>query len=206
MLIDLHLHEKTFSPDSHMKIEQIVERAKLIGLDAVCITDHDSMGFTSLVENFCQTLDFPIFVGVEYLTTEGDILAFGIDSLPEPGMSAQEFVDYVNNHGGACVAAHPYRNNNRGLGDYIYQTHGLHAVEVLNGNSTLAENRQAFATAKEHGLQCVAGSDSHNFGQVGTYATYFPEPVNELDDLIRQLRQGLCQPAMVRGHIQVDNL
>ncbi|MGF3066679.1 PHP domain-containing protein [Facklamia sp. P12945] len=206
MLIDLHMHEKTFSPDSFMKIEQIVERAKLIGLDAVCITDHDSIGFMTLVEEAQQRLDFPIFVGVEYLTTEGDVLAYGIDELPEPGLSAQEFIDYVNKKGGACTAAHPYRNNNRGLGDHIYKVKGLHAVEVLNGNSTLEENQQAFITAKEHGLQCVGGSDSHHFGQVGVYATYFPNQVSTIHELAQELKKGNCQPVMVKGHQIIETV
>lgn len=206
MLIDMHLHEKTFSPDSHMKIEQVVERAKLIGLDAICITDHDSIGFMTLVDQAQKELNFPIFVGVEYLTTEGDILAYGIDELPEPGMSAQEFVDYVNQQGGACTAAHPYRNNNRGLGDHICHIKGLHAVEVLNGNSTLAENQHTFDVARQHGLQCVGGSDSHSFGQVGVYATYFPNEVKSIKDVVTQLRQGICRPVMVQGHHIMENL
>ncbi|MGX7109597.1 PHP domain-containing protein [Facklamia miroungae] len=204
MLIDLHMHEKTFSPDSFMTIEQIVERAKLIGLDAVCITDHDSIGFTALVNQARQRLDFPIFVGVEYLTTEGDILAYGIDELPESGLSAQEFVNYVNQKGGACTAAHPYRNNNRGLGDQIYKVKGLHAVEVLNGNSTLEENKTAFSVAKEHDLQCVGGSDAHHFGQVGVYATYFPNKVSNIYELAIELKKGHCQPVMVKGHQIVE--
>ena len=41
MLIDMHLHERTFSLDSHLSLEQIVTIAKAKGLDGVCITDHD---------------------------------------------------------------------------------------------------------------------------------------------------------------------
>lgn len=206
MIIDLHMHEMTFSPDSHMKIDQIVERAKLIGLDGVCITDHDSIGFMTLVEEARDRLQFPIFVGVEYLTSQGDILAYGISELPEAGLSAQEFVDFVKEHGGACTAAHPYRNNNRGLGDHIYQTQGLDAVEVLNGNSTLAENQKALAVARKHDLQCVGGSDSHHFGQVGTYATYFPEKVHTIQDIVDQLKSRKCHPVFVRGHQILEEL
>lgn len=44
MLVDMHLHEKTFSTDSFLSLDEIVSIAKAKGLDAVCITDHDSMG------------------------------------------------------------------------------------------------------------------------------------------------------------------
>ena len=49
MLVDMHLHEKLFSADSYLTVEEIVEIAKARGLDAVCITDHDDMGFRDLV-------------------------------------------------------------------------------------------------------------------------------------------------------------
>ena len=44
MLVDMHLHESTCSSDSKMTLEEIVATARERGLDAVCITDHDSMG------------------------------------------------------------------------------------------------------------------------------------------------------------------
>ena len=43
MFIDLHMHECTYSKDSHLKLEEIVELAKKRGLGAVCITDHDDI-------------------------------------------------------------------------------------------------------------------------------------------------------------------
>ena len=44
MFIDLHMHECTYSKDSFLKLEEIVELAKKRGLGAVCITDHESAG------------------------------------------------------------------------------------------------------------------------------------------------------------------
>lgn len=45
MFIDVHMHEMTYSKDSFLKLDEIVRIAKEKGLGAVCITDHDSMGF-----------------------------------------------------------------------------------------------------------------------------------------------------------------
>ena len=44
MLMDLHMHEKRNSADSFISLEEIVFRAREMGLDGICITDHDSMG------------------------------------------------------------------------------------------------------------------------------------------------------------------
>ena len=44
MLIDLHLHVLPHSTDSFLSLEGAVLKAKERGLDAICVTDHDSMG------------------------------------------------------------------------------------------------------------------------------------------------------------------
>ena len=50
MLVDMHLHESTYSSDSKMTLAEIVSDAKAKGLDGVCITDHDSMGLKEVAE------------------------------------------------------------------------------------------------------------------------------------------------------------
>ena len=42
MIIDTHMHEKTYSSDSFLSLEDIVKKSKSMGLDGVCITDHES--------------------------------------------------------------------------------------------------------------------------------------------------------------------
>ena len=38
MFIDMHMHEKTYSKDSFLSLDEIVQIAKEKGLGAVCIT------------------------------------------------------------------------------------------------------------------------------------------------------------------------
>ncbi len=87
--------------------------------------------------------NYPVSVGAEYLACEGDIVAFGIDRLPEPPPYGEEFIDYVTARGGICISAHPYRANSRGLGDMLFTLKGMTGVEVLNGSTTPLENRKA---------------------------------------------------------------
>ena len=54
MLVDMHLHESTCSSDSKMTLEEIVATARERGLDAVCITDHDSMGLKETAEQYSR--------------------------------------------------------------------------------------------------------------------------------------------------------
>ena len=171
MIIDTHLHERTFSGDSRMNLLELVSEARRKGLDGICITDHDQMGLTQYAAKIAEQENYPIFVGVEYLACEGDIVAFGIDRLPEPHLMAQEFIDYVTARGGICISAHPYRANSRGLGDMLFTLKGMTGAEVLNGSTTPLENRKALDTCIKTGLKQFGASDAHSTVQVGIYAT-----------------------------------
>lgn len=113
MFIDTHMHEMTCSKDSFLKLEQMVEIAREKGLGAICITDHDDMGLKEYAEEYAEKTGFPIFVGIEFFSLQGDIIAFGIEEYPDERIPAQEFIDLVKSQGGFCFAAHPFRNNNR---------------------------------------------------------------------------------------------
>ena len=104
MLVDMHLHERTCSKDSFLSLNEIVSIAKARGLDAVCITDHDSMGLRDYAAEYARKADFPIFVGVEFFSLQGDITAWGIDEFPDHRIDAQPFIDQVNAAGGFCVS------------------------------------------------------------------------------------------------------
>lgn len=199
MLVDMHLHEKRFSTDSFICLEQIVQIARDKGLDAVCITDHDAMGLVDFAAEYARKVDFPIFVGVEYYSAQGDITAWGIDSFPDTRIDCQDFIDQVNRAGGFCVSCHPFRNNKRGLEDNLRRVRGLHGVEVLNGSADMEANRTALRYCRELGLKAIGASDAHTTGQIGKYVTWLPETVTTLPDFIAQLHACQPRPAIWNG-------
>lgn len=194
MLIDLHIHEKQFSKDSFLALEEIVEIAKEKGLDAICITDHDSMGLREYAAEYTKKTGFPIFVGIEFYSLQGDILAFGIDSYPDKRVSAQEFIDYVHAQGGVVIAAHPFRHNRRGLEDNLATLKGVDAVEILNGSTMPDATMMAVQYAKKYGFATTGGSDCHYPHKVGTCATYFEEPIHTMDELVAAIKNHKCKP------------
>ena len=199
MLIDMHLHELTHSSDSFIDLSQIVTVAKQKGLDAICITDHDSMGLRDYAEEYSKKVNFPIFVGIEFLTHQGDITAWGIDDYPADKTSAQEFIDHVQKSGGFSVSCHPFRQNNRSLEDHLLDVKGLHGIEVLNGSTPLEANQKALRYCQELGLKPIGASDAHRIGQIGKFATWLPEKVDNLKDFITQLHSGPTKPAIYNG-------
>ena len=161
MFIDMHMHEMRNSSDSFLLLEQMVELAKVRGLGAICITDHDNMNGKEFIEEYSRKVGFPIFVGIEFFSLQGDIVAFGITDYPKERIPAQEFIDLVQSQGGMCFSAHPFRNNNRGLEENLDIVTGLDGIEVLNGSTLFEANKKAGDYAKRLGNACVGSSDCH---------------------------------------------
>jgi predicted metal-dependent phosphoesterase TrpH len=89
MLIDTHLHEKKFSGDSFISLEMIIKKAGELGLDGICITDHESNAIRTEAAALSQKTGFLIITGAEVLTLEGDMTVFGLDRLPEKTVHSQ---------------------------------------------------------------------------------------------------------------------
>lgn len=196
MFIDTHIHESKYSLDSHASLSEIVEQAKKIGLDGLCITDHDDNQIRHEARALAQELGYLIIPGCEVLTHEGDIVVFGVDDLPEEKLHAAELISYINAKGGVGISAHPFRNNNRGLGENIQRVPGLAGVEGYNGNTDLLSNLQACRLAGQLGLPIFGASDAHHIHEVGKYATYFSSRINNEADFIAAIKAGATRPAI----------
>lgn len=201
MLIDLHAHEETYSPDSFQSLDALTKTAYSKGLDGICITDHDTqklagdIGWTTLVNGV------RVFVGCEVYTFEGDILVFGAPNLPTERVSFKTLHEIVSAQNGVMIAAHPYRHNNRGLKDQLYPlAKYLDAIEAYNGSTFPEDNQKAVHTANALGLPMTGAGDSHNTGAVGRFATYFPDTIESIDELVDAIRDGRCTPAIPADH------
>jgi predicted metal-dependent phosphoesterase TrpH len=203
MKFDLHIHESKHSKDSRLELEQIVLEAKAQGLDGIAVTDHDVLGLRSQARFLSARHDLMIFVGVEVSTSRGDILVLGVDELPQAEggnrLEPQVLIDYVNERGGATIAAHPFRDNGRGLGNSIFELSGLTAIEGYNGRTFLKHNALAVEAASKLGMPVTGGSDAHKPGEVGTYATQVDAAVHSERDLIRALKLGQCHPVSLKS-------
>ena len=200
MIIDMHMHEMRYSSDSHLYLEQMVAIARSRGLDAICITDHDHMGLKEFAEEYSRAVDFRIFVGVESYTLQGDIVAFGIDKYPRKRINAQDFIDNVHAEGGICFSAHPWRNNRRGLENALDSVKDLDGIEVLNGSTFLDANLKAVHYAQKYDLATIASSDCHVPQKLGIYATYFPNTINTVDELIIAVKNRETKPVYYKDN------
>jgi predicted metal-dependent phosphoesterase TrpH len=199
MIIDMHVHESKYSSDSHFTLEEAVARAKKVGLDAICITNHESSDIFDEAHEYSKKSGFTVLVGAEILTYEGDLLVFGVKDIPKHKMHASELAKLAAKHKGITISAHPFRNNNRGLGEHIrtVQAH-LSGVEAFNGSTLPHHNLSAYTLATELNLPSVGSSDAHILENLGKYATVFQDRVRDERDLIEAIRQGNVIPTMLR--------
>lgn len=204
MRIDLHIHEKRHSADSRLDIETAVLDAKRRGLDGICVTDHDQLGLRTYAKELSRAHGLLVLVGVEIYTLDGDLLCYGIDHLPEQRLTAQETIDFVREQGGVCIAAHPYRKNNRGLGDKLFEVSGLHGIEGYNGRTGQVENERAVKAARQLGLPITGGSDAHTPGETGRVVTEFDASIHSEADFLHAVRKGRVCPFWLDGPVEEE--
>ena len=180
-----------FSKDSRLKPRQIVRRARAMGLDVICITDHNEIGGAFEV---AALDDLPVIIGEEVRTREGEIIGLFLREHVAPQMSPQETIAAIKGQGGVVYVPHPfdsYRGSRldpkalRNIVDLI------DVVEVFNArNLRSAQNDAARAFAQEHHLLMGAGSDSHTLSEIGHAYVQMP-PFDGAAQFLYALKEGV---------------
>jgi predicted metal-dependent phosphoesterase TrpH len=203
-LIDLHVHTYPASPCSSASVDQLIEQAKRIGLDAVCLTDHNHVWKRDDIENLRQKHDFLVLRGNEITTNQGDMLVFGLEKDIKGIINLEDLRSEVLAAGGFMIVAHPFRGflifgvDEVGLTPEKAMERPLlkfvDAVEVMNGKVTKKENEFASKVASGLGLPATGGSDAHEVAEVGRYATHFDDIIKSEQDLVNALKEGRYSP------------
>lgn len=198
-----------------MSAEELIERAILEELDAICVTDHLYIGGANEAQRLGEKYRFPVFRGVEARSEIGDVLVFGVyRDIPE-GIRWANLKALVERSGGAAFLAHPFRRaGGWTLGHYL--EHGgyrpgvpihrrpellwLDGIETHNGQHTQEETELAVELALALEKPGIGGSDSHAVGEVAAAATWFPDPIETDQELVAALRSGTFAPAVRVGN------
>jgi len=208
-IIDLHTHTTPASGCSRLRPDDLVQRAKQLGLDGVCLTEHQVTWDTYSVRRLCRNHDFLILRGLEITTLEGDILVYGTQLFGLPNeiqgvISTRKLRELVDHRSGVMVAAHSLRGallSRNGYDPEVFRQkvrefsdrrifHWVDAVEGLNGNNSPIQNRAAVAVGEMLGLRVTGGSDAHTGFDVGRCITIFDEDIGSETELIKALRGG----------------
>lgn len=213
MIIDLHAHSYPKSDDSFMGVDELIDQTKALGLDGVCLTEHDTFWSMQEVDELSKRHDFLVLPGCELNTDTGHALVFGLEQYVF-GLHKPDFLrEKVEAAGGAVIAAHPYRRRfieeparrpearaemlDRAHNDGFFDI--CCGIEGLNGRGSYLQNCFSQDLADRLGAKLTGGSDAHRPAQLGTAATEFQTTITCLGDLIKELRHGRFQPIDLRN-------
>ena len=196
--------------DCDVSIRDQLERARALGLDAVFVTNHNTL------DGYAQMLryrnDHEKFAGIrvhpaEEVTTDrgAHVLAYGIREAIPSGTPLEEIVESVREQGGVSSAPHPFSLLDALRDDAA----SCDMVEVFNSNNVdVLSNARAVQFAAEKSMVPVAGSDSHVLSTLGRCVNII-DSENALDDILHALRRGrtqICQAGYAMRDETLDHL
>ncbi len=155
-------------PDSVTTPKKSVRVAEKIGLDLLCITDHNTIKGALEAKKFNRDL---VVIGEEILSKSGEIIGLFLQEEIKPGLSAEETIELIHEQDGIAFAPHPFSVYCSCLGKKL---HGLKldGIEVFN---SLHRDGYSNAIALEscNGHARLGGSDAHSSSMIGNGYTTF---------------------------------
>ena len=209
MKIDLHTHTVYGSGCSHIDPSDLIRQAKHVGLNGICITEHNQLWEPERIEKLCQKHDFLVIGGVEVLTEYGEVLVFGLHEPVRWVRHTEELRNMVDRVGGFMIAAHPFRNQPIFMGSIVRSADNMDiedgcklpllryvdALEAYNGWAYRQEWAYTLAVGQRLGLKGTGGSDAHKLLQTGLCYTLFERPIKNEGDFLAELKAGRFAPA-----------
>jgi len=200
MRIDLHIHTAPLSACSYIDPRELVQEARRLKLDGICLTEHQVVWNRAEVDGLAEEAGIRIFRGNEFTTNQGDILVFGFYEDIKELLMIQDLRDKVTAAGGYMIAAHPFRGfKTFGIGQLQMTVDQackrkvlefIDAVEIGNGKLSPEENEMARKVAEKLGLPGTGGSDAHRVDEIATWITVFEKNIEDENELLQELHAG----------------
>jgi len=186
VLLDAHVHTNS-SADSAITPSQLRVGIKYAGINAIAVTDHDTMEGYKRLKSCGLFSDILVLPGIELATSLGEMIILGLEDPPFT-RDAYEAVAAAHQAGALVVAPHPFDPTRSSLFESCSRL-GVDLVESVNGKCQQDYNRQAREFAKAIGTPEIGGSDAHEKSQIGEVVNVI-ECEKTVDAAIQALRKG----------------
>ena len=156
---DFHIHT-SFSYDASSSPKEIVKQALKIGLNILCITDHNETKGAVEVLKYAFDKKLIVIPGIEIKSKDGDILGINIKKKIPSGLSGKETIKKIKKAGGIAIIAHPYGlPPAKRLKENLELADGF---EIFNASLFKFANKKAKRLQKNFSQKAItAGSDAH---------------------------------------------
>ena len=203
MRFDLHAHTRVMSSCSQLTPEDLVERAKAIGLDGIVITEHDAQWEPEALAELAERSGLVILTGMEVSTDLGHVLAYGLPKYLPGIYRAKGLREAADEVGAVLIQSHPLRlpvyvggeydgKNGFTVDDLVQRPifRLVDSIETYNGCRPADENELAREVADRLGMRGIGAGDAHSLDAIGRCVTVFEEPIRTMADLVRELKAG----------------
>ncbi|MFB6112263.1 MAG: PHP domain-containing protein [Halobacteriaceae archaeon] len=189
---ELHAHSDA-SHDGRDPVDLLLEQAAALGLDALAVTDHDTIHASLAAERLAPEYGLIGIPGLEVTSEAGHVLALGVREEIPAGLPFSETVARIRDCGGVAVIPHPFQKSRHGVAHRVTETAlaSADAIEVYNSRLlTGRANRRAERFARSHSVPMTAGSDAHISEMIGQAPTQLDTTDRSLNGILTAIREG----------------
>ena len=180
------VHAHTLASDGIVSAPDLVRAAAAVGLQVVCVTDHDTIGDLAEAVDVGAALGVDVVRGEEVTCTfppGTHIVGLFIDKQIRMHMSVEDTVDAIHDQGGLAIVAHPFMptyfaSMSPGRLETLLRTRRVDGIELRHTAPVLPGTwkrlDEYFAAHRDQLGAAVGAGDSH-FGanDIGRVVTVF---------------------------------
>lgn len=211
---ETHLHTAQGSGCATWRGSVIVDRLKELGYSGAFVTDHFFNGNTAVdrrlpwdikVHLFCQgyeeakkrgdEIGFDVWFGWEFAMHGTEFLTYGLDKqflLEHPEimeMPLERYADFIHQHGGFVVHAHPFREAGYIPSIRLYPR-CVDGAEAINCGNSPDANERASWYCDSYGIPKTGGTDGHHLWNYNSGGIALDEKLTCAHDYLERLRAG----------------
>jgi glycosyltransferase involved in cell wall biosynthesis len=187
--VDLHMHTD-HSGDCATPVEVLLRTAKVQGLGAIAVTDHNEIDGAFEAQALAADYGVKVIVSEEVKTaSQGEVIGLFLSERIPRGLSLAATVAEIHRQGGLVYVPHPF-DRMHSVPDYEHLldiVEEIDAMEVYNPRVAIGSfNEEAARFAAKYRIVAGAGSDAHvaqGLGSVRVRMRDFDGPAEFLESL-----------------------